>query len=497
MLIDGHPQYMGIFGHPLPDSYVASDVEKVEVIRGPGSILYGTNAMGGVINIITKKQTEDGIKGNARLMTGSYNTQKYRFSGGAKKDRFSVFASINHDQTDGHRSHSNFKINNGYAKLGYRFNPHLNLSADFSLAGFNAQDPGPDTLNASFGETIDITRGYWAVSLVNESEKFSGAAKWFYNFGEHNITDGFHSKDRNFGCNVYESLEMFKGNSITVGIDYNNYGGLAENIKAMNGQGTVFADTSLYELGIYGFIQQELAGKLTLNAGLRYNNHKVYGTEWVPSAGFAYKIFPDVTWKGIISKGFRSPTMRELFMWQHNPGLLPENIMNYETGLHYWSAGKRLSLDLTGFIIDGSNLIVLVPNQGYKNTGTIYNKGIEFSLNLNPVKNLQAYLSSSYIHMKEPVYATPEYQLFLSASYKVKKFLFTASLQQVDNLDTDASGAVALQDFTLLSAKTTYRLNKYMQLFVKGENLLNRKYETNRYYTMPGTIVFSGINLAI
>ena len=56
MLIDGHPQFMGIFGHPLPDSYIASDVERVEVIRGPGSILYGSNAMGGVINIITKKR---------------------------------------------------------------------------------------------------------------------------------------------------------------------------------------------------------------------------------------------------------------------------------------------------------------------------------------------------------------------------------------------------------------------------------------------------------
>ena len=55
MLIDGHPQFMGIMGHPLPDSYVASDVERVEVLRGPASILYGSNAMGGVINIITRK----------------------------------------------------------------------------------------------------------------------------------------------------------------------------------------------------------------------------------------------------------------------------------------------------------------------------------------------------------------------------------------------------------------------------------------------------------
>lgn len=92
---------MSIFGHPLSDSYVASDVEKVEVIRGPASILYGSNAMGGVINIITCKQTQDGFNGDARFMYGSYNTQKYLAAGGYKRDKLSVFASINHDQIEG------------------------------------------------------------------------------------------------------------------------------------------------------------------------------------------------------------------------------------------------------------------------------------------------------------------------------------------------------------------------------------------------------------
>jgi iron complex outermembrane receptor protein len=77
VLVDGNPQFMGVMGHPLPDTYIASDVEKVEVIHGAASTLYGTNAMGGVINIITKEQKEDGFSANGRLMYGSYNTQKY------------------------------------------------------------------------------------------------------------------------------------------------------------------------------------------------------------------------------------------------------------------------------------------------------------------------------------------------------------------------------------------------------------------------------------
>ncbi|MDX1286336.1 MAG: TonB-dependent receptor plug domain-containing protein, partial [Draconibacterium sp.] len=151
MLIDGHPQFMGIMGHPLPDSYVASDVERVEVIRGPASILYGSNAMGGVINIITKKQTQQGINGNARISYGSYNTQKYMASAGFKKNGLTGFVSGNHDHTDGHRPNSDFKINNGYTKLGYDINSNFYVSTDLSVAAFDAADPGPNKAEASPG----------------------------------------------------------------------------------------------------------------------------------------------------------------------------------------------------------------------------------------------------------------------------------------------------------------------------------------------------------
>ncbi len=91
VLIDGHPQFMGIMGHPLPDAYVASDAEKIEIIRGPASILYGSNAMGGVINIITRKQKEDGLNANARLMYGSSNARKYMANAGFKKNKLNIF----------------------------------------------------------------------------------------------------------------------------------------------------------------------------------------------------------------------------------------------------------------------------------------------------------------------------------------------------------------------------------------------------------------------
>lgn len=495
MLIDGHPQFMGIMGHPLPDSYVASDVERVEVIRGSGSVLYGSNAMGGAINLITKKQEQEGFHGNARFMLGSYNTQKYMASGGYKKDRLSVYVSGNHDKTDGHRADSEFKITNGYTKIGYKLNEYLKMSGDFSLAAFKASDPGPDTLSAKKGETIDIMRGYGAFTIENELEKISGSAKLFYNFGEHDITDGFHSTDHNYGLNFLESLRLFKGNTITAGFDYINYGGMAENLKAMGGKGIVFADTSVYELGYYGFVQQTLAEKLTLNAGLRLQDHSVYGAEWVPSAGFAWRTNENTTWKASFSKGFRSPTVRELFLFGPNPKLQPETVFNYEAGVLRSFFNRKLNLELTGFLVKGDNLIITVPSKGLQNAGEVSNKGIEVSADANPSSRFNVHAAYSYINMKTPVYATPEHQLFISSRYRLNKTMFMLSLQEVLNLDTDPSVKVHRENYTLLNAKVSHRLCSYAELFVSAENLLNQRYEQNRYYTMPGTTVFAGLNL--
>ncbi len=498
MLIDGHPQFMGIFGHPLPDSYIASDVERVEVIRGPASILYGSNAMGGVINIITKKQTREGFSGNAHLMYGSYNTQKYMASGGYRKNKLSLFASINHDQTDGHRPSSDFSITNGYLKFSYEINNNLLVNTDISLARFKTTDPGPDTLNAVPGSSLDITRGYWALTIDNNYGKFSGTAKLFYNFGEHKISDGFHSTDANYGLNIYETIRLFKGNSITVGADYLTYGGRAENELAMNGQGVLFKDTTLYDAGVYGFVQQTIFDRLTLNAGLRLQKHEVYGTEWIPAGGFAWRFGPHFTWKSSIAKGFRSPTIRELYIWNHNVNLNPETIINYETGLYQSFLNQKLKIELTGFIVKGDNMIVTVPMVGLENAGEINNQGVEFGASANPLDNLNLNLTYSFIHMKSPVYATPKHNLFASCDYRWKKLRFMTSIQHVNHLDTDPSvSSESFENYTLLNSKISYQALKFAELFISAENILDQEYENNIYYKMPGITLFGGIKLKL
>lgn len=497
ILLNGNPQYMGIMGHPLADAYVASDVEKVEVIRGPASTLYGTNAMGGVINIITKEQKEDGFKASARAMYGSHNTQKYMVNGGFKKKGFNVFTSFNHDQTNGHRDSSDFKIDNGYLHAGYNINKHLNISGDFSLANFDATDPGPEDSKA--GYTIDITRGMGAVALDNKFDKTSGSLRFFYNFGEHKITDGFHSKDKNYGIVLYQALNLFKGNTITFGTDYKKYGGIAENVKAMNGNGMVFGDTTVWEMAGYAFVQHEFFEKLVLNAGFRLEHNSVFGNEPVPTGGLAYNPTPATTLKASVAKGFRSPTIRELYLWTPaNANLKPERMMNYEVGILQKFFNSKLSLELTLFRAKGDNLIQTVmgaTGPKNQNTGEFSNTGVEFAGTFKPTSMFTLNANYSYISMKEPIVASPEQQLFLSGTYKWNRLTINLSVQYIHNLYTQIKPQEEKDNYTLLNSRIAYMLNKYVDIFVKGENLTNTKYYINYAYPMPKIIVFGGFNL--
>ncbi|MBB3186576.1 TonB-dependent receptor [Microbacter margulisiae] len=493
MLIDGHPQFMGLFGHPLADSYVASDAQKVEVIRGPASVLYGSNAIGGVINIITREQKQDGFHGDANVMVGSYNTQKYMASSGYKWKKWHIFASVNHDQTAGNRPHSAFSIYNGYFKAGYDMNTHWKSTFDISLAHFVASDPGPDTVNAVPGAQINILRGYWAFAMTNHYDHFSGSINVFNNFGTHHISDGFYSRDATGGVMLSETAHLFEGNRITLGADWLHYGGKAETITP---NFTIpFIDTLSNEVAAYGFVQQTVAHQLTLSAGLRLDKSSFESLQWIPYAGFAWRLAPRTTWKADVSKGFRNPTLQELFMWSHNPHLSTERVMSYETSMGQSLFDDHLHMELTGYILRGRNMIITVPLQGLENAGDILNKGIELTAHAALSNNLAAIVTYSYIHMAQPVYATPRHHIYAGLQYHKDRWNVTANFQYINHLNVEPTNTPYFQSYALVNASASYKIANPVELFVNGENLLNTRYQTNHYYPMPGITAFGGVKI--
>lgn len=498
VLIDGAPQFQGLFSHPLPDSYVSSDIEKVEVIRGPASILYGSNAMAGAINIITRKQDQEGLSGNARVSYGSFNTQKYMANGGLKKGKFNIFASVNHDRTNGHRDTSDFNIINGYLKAGYQINDYLALSADFNLADFKADDPGPIQNPALFG--IDITRGKASFSLKNNYDNLQGGLIAFYNFGNHQFTDGWKSEDYHAGVSLFQGFGLFTGNRITVGADYKTVAGIAN--SGAPGAADVWHTSE--DIAGYVFAQQTLINRLILSAGFRVENNTLFGTETVPQAGISFMATETVTLKTSYSKGFRSPSLMELYLFAPNQDLKPERMHSYDVGAGYKAPNGIFSAEMTVFMLDGSNVIQVRPNNAppppvkRQNVGTFSNNGVEMELKWRASKLLAFAANYSYINTDAPRLAAPEHQLFAEAIYTNKKLRANLSVQQIAGLVTLLPGETTTlteENYTLLNLMVSYRFNRNIEIFASGKNLLDQQYAINYGYPMPGMNFMTGLNV--
>ena len=496
VLIDGNPQYQGIFGHPLGDAYVSSDVEKVEIIRGPASILYGSNAMAGVINIITKKQKEEGFKVNLGGSYGSYNTQKYFGTIGYRIDKLSAFASVNHDQSDGIRTNTDFNITNGYAKVGYELSKRFNITADFSLAKFNANDNGSVYLPSPAPFNIDVTRGKTSLAVDNKFDKSEGGFKFYHNFGTHILSDGFRSTDHNTGAMLFQTFKLCTGTNITAGLDYKEYGGIAN-------QG--FKHDSLInltEMAVYAYAQHTLFEKLTVSAGLRLENNSRFGNELIPIGGLTYNLSRETTFKASVSKGFRSPTVMELYLYAPNPNLQPERMVNYEISWLQSLLNNRLNIELTAFKVKGDNMIVVVPPPPppakRQNVGSFDNQGIEFSARYAVCKNLFLHANYSYLNLTKAVVAAPRQQLNISANYSYKIWNLNVSTQYIEKLYTQVVPTPVIQaDYLLLNARLSARPIKQLEIFVDGNNLLNQQYQINYGYPMPGINFSAGFNVKI
>lgn len=515
VLIDGHPQYAGIFGHPIADAYQSFLAERVEVLRGPASVLYGSNAMGGVINIVTRKMQEDGVNTHLHAGYGSYNTLETELTNRVRKGRFSSVVSGSYNRTDGHRDDMGFEQYGGYAKLGYEMTDHWDVRGDVNVTHFNASYPGPVSAPLLDGDQR-ITRGMTSFALENHYEKTSGGLSFFYNWGDHWINDGytpsagespqdarFNSHDYMTGISLYQSTQFFTGNRITLGFDWFRYGGRAWN-EYVSGEkvGTTsdLVDKQEDELAGYIDFRQDFCTWLTFNAGLRVDHHSRVGTEWVPQAGLAFHLPQAMELKASVSKGFRYPILREMYMFPpQNPDLQPESMWNYELAFSQRLMEERLYYGVNLFYINAKNLIQTLQNPHgsgmlNQNTGKIENAGIELQAAYRINRDWSVDGNYSYLHMAHPVIAAPEHKLYAGANFSQGRWNVSTGLQYIAGLYTQTDPAVT-KDFVLWNVRASFRATRWLDIWARGENLLAQRYEINAGYPMPRATVMAGVNL--
>lgn len=508
VLIDGHPQYMGLMGHPIADAYQSMLAERVEVVRGPASVLYGSNAMGGVVNIVTRRQRDEGVHTDLHVGYGSYNTVETEATNRIRAGRFSSVVTGSYNRTDGHRPDMEFEQYGGYAKAGYEISGAWSLSANVNITRFNASNPGSIAAPLLDNDSR-ITRGMTSLTLRNDYGATSGAVSIFYNWGRHRINDGyspgsapldyrFESRDEMAGISWYQTFSLFTGNRLTAGIDLQHFGGKAWNRYLDGSPDVPSADKRQDEAAGYVDFRQRITRRLTVDAGIRLDRHSHAGTEWVPQGGLSLLLPHDIELKAMISKGFRFPTIREMYMFPpQNPDLKPERIVNYELSFRQRLLDGRLSYGVNLYQITGANLIQLVPFEGrsiYRNSGRIENRGIEGELSFAFDRAWSLSANYSFLHMKYPVLAAPEHKLFCGINFAKKRWNCSTGIQYVRGLYTATDPAVK-ENFALWNADIAFRATRRLTLFVRGENLLAERYEINAGYPMPRATATGGANI--
>ena len=517
VLIDGHPNYAGIFGHPIADSYQSLMTERVEVLRGPASMLYGSYAMSGVINIVTKK-TADGTHAYVRAGYGSFNTAETEMSVNTRQGKMSAVAGGSYNRTDGHRDNMNFEQFSGYAKLGYDISQNWKASANIDITRFKASYPGP-TYKPQIDAFQDITRGTSSLFVENSYDRTSGGVSMFYSWGNHWINDGypqgesaplfrFTSFDDMAGASIWQSINLFEGNRVTFGVDYYRYGGIVEYDSIEGRSKSLQVDKHENELAGYIEMRQELGSWLTLNAGIRADRHFRIGTELVPQLGAAFHLPANAEAKLSVGKGFRYPTLKDNFLFPpQNADLEPESLWNYEIAFSQTLFDGRFQYGINLFYMDVKNTIqAMKPGPKNLNTGELKNSGVEVQAAYIISRTFTVNGNYSYLKMETPVVGSPTHKAYLGGSFSKGSWHAGTGLQYINSLYTtpmQLKPATVLanpeikENFLLWNARVSYQVSDMIGVWVNGDNLLNTKYQINDGYPMPGIAFMAGVTLTL
>ena len=516
VLIDGHPQYQGIFGHGIADSYQTMIADRVEVLRGPASLLYGSNAMGGVVNIVTRSLPIRGDGGISQHTTinagaGSYGTVQVEGSNQLRVGRFTSTVAAQYQRSDNHRPDMGFEQYGGFLSLGYQLSQNWDAKAMADITHFNASNPGTVAV-PKIDNDQRITRGSANLVIENHYDRTSGALSIYNNYGNHHIDDGyeagkkpqtdfFRSRDAVAGVSLYQSVLATKSTRITAGFDYQHIYGHAwyedkatGNTVMTNQRKMQSARDHADEVAGYADARQEITKYVTLDAGLRYDYHTTSGGEWIPQAGFVVRPIETGEFKFMFSKGFRNPTNKEKYLYKPaNEELYAESMLNYEISWRQRLLENRLTYGINLFLIDGRNMIQTVAMKNI-NTGEFRNKGVEVEAAWRVNNHWRLNTNHSYLHMDKPIIGAPDYKGYIGANCVYGKFTAAAGLQQLVGLYTSET----TKEFaTLLHMTLGYRVCPQLKIWAKGENLLGQKYEINLGYPMPKATFMGGITLDI
>jgi outer membrane cobalamin receptor len=492
IVVDGRPDFQGEMGHPLPDFFSLSDVSRVSVTEGPASVLYGSNAMGGVVEI---DPIEPSRQNETRLTAslGSYLTGQYRLANGGMLGRlfYNVTAGVSH--TDGDRPDSHFREGDTSLSLGYDFSDHWKGTLDGRYGRFYVEDPGP-VGDASEANYATVGRGGFSATATDTYGWTYGYIRAFGSYGRNFISDGFRSTDDATGVRVDQTFVLNPSLLADVGTDDMHYGGEAHTEPGDFSWGTHHID----EQAGFARLQWLPFRRLRFNAGYRYQANSQFGGISVPEAGASFSFSDRYSIGFDASKGFRNPTLRELYLFPApNPSLKPETMWNYQATFHA-QPSRRFRAWTTVYYASLRDLIVSLgnyPNMVTLNAGNAINRGVEFNSEWTPLGRVRVQGGYAYVQSTNLAPLVPGNKFNYSIAIPVRRLTVDFSGISAGRRYADTTHTTYLGSYTDATLRLSHPLGEHSTVFALVDNLLNRRYEFLQGYPMPGINAAGGFTL--
>lgn len=291
-----------------------------------------------------------------------------------------------------------------------------------------------------------------------------------------------------FGISIREGFNVHKNTTLIFGGEIKRFTGKARTAIPL-------IDTTVTETAAFAIVNQRFFDNVELNGGFRLNNHSVYGSELIPQINLSYDLTNTTNIYSSVAKGFRSPTLSELFIFGANTNLKPERLWSYEAGVKQKFFSGKILMNITGYLVEGKDFIVMTgmfPNNKNQNLRSITNRGFEFETRYFINDQLSLTANYSYLKMNTKIIGSPEQQAFAEVYYQVERFLFNINIKSVTNLYTNTSLG-RKQSYVLLSSAVWYKIYNSITAFTKIDNILNREYEMIDGYPMPGRSFVIGL----
>lgn len=496
-------------------------IERIEILKGGNSTLYGSDAVAGVINIITKKG-EGSLKAHVLATGGSYGTYKQvlGLNGSLGSTRIGFNASnlnVNGFSTARPASNQENYEKDGFKQRSIGLNVQQAISLKFKLnANVQANQNLADLDNGAFDDNADYTYNKTALLVGLGGQFIAGKAVYNFNLSQNNVDNRFLNSGSpettrgditNLEANVSYPLAPFV--DLIGGLNYKR-----SSTDQVSPWGALTADNNIKS--VYSSLFFKLGEQFRTELGGRLNEHNVYGNNLTytfnPSYLIAnrYKLFVN------LSSAFKVPSLYQLFSEYGNLNLKPESTNTFEAGADMELVPSKLRLNLAYFnrnIKDVIDFGLVGQDFRYVNKNQQKDKGFELELNYKPsakitVDAFYAYVTGKQIQGSESInnlIRRPKHSLGLNLQASLSK-QFTAAVsykwvaERIDQYyDTtkNESVSVDLKPFGFVDAYLQYRPKSNWTLFADVKNLLDTDFIDRAGYTTKGINFNAGFKFDI